>query len=292
MKKLLLIALIVSLAVLLASIPRGETESKIVPAAGESVHPNQFFMPEYFSPRPEGEQESSDNRIDGAVVPHHLLAHQLISQVFSRFRQQEPSLLVLVGPNHHNRGERIITGTWDWQTPFGTVEVDREVVGKLLDAAPVKQDDMVLDSEHSIGNLMPFIKFYLPETKVVPLILHHDVSRQEAKLLAEQLNEVTDEGAVIIASVDFSHYLTREEAQQKDRETMAALKADNLGRIFSMGNDYLDSPASLGVLFTAMDARGLNEFKVLANTNSGMILKNDLIETTSYFSLVFECGYK
>ena len=287
MKKILLIIFLVWLALFCLSFSRQETANEILPGAMEPAHPNKFFLAECFNPDVANKFEILQAKIQGAVVPHHLLAHQLISEVFVQLQRQQPSLIILVGPNHYNRGERILTGTWSWQTPFGTVETEGEVIEELLKSSPVQKNDRVLGMEHSLGNLMPFIKFYLPETKVVPLIFHRNVTNKEAKLLAAQLNNVLKNDTVIIASVDFSHYLTREEAEEKDLETLAALKDKNMGRIFTMGNDYLDSPASLGLLFAAMENQGLQDFTVLTNTNSGIILGNDLIETTSYITLVF-----
>ena len=134
---------------------------------------------------------------------------------------------------------------------------------------------------------MPFIKYYLPQAKVVPIILHHDLSLEEANTLGTLIAEEAGEGAVVVASVDFSHYLTRQEAEEKDKETLEALRQGNMGQIFSFGNDYLDSPPSLGVLFSVMKSWEITDFTVVKNTNSGEVLKNDQMETTSYFTMVF-----
>ena len=52
-----------------------------------------------------------------------------------------------------------------------------------------------------------------------------------------------DDNTVILASVDFSHCLMPDEAEEKDKETIYALKTWNLGRS-TMGDEYLDSPPS------------------------------------------------
>jgi len=228
------------------------------------------------------------DKIRGAVVPHHLLAHALIEEVFDHLRADPAPLVVLIGPNHFNKGGKILTSSWGWQTPFGTVDADKDGVDWLLGLTSVKEDPEVFKEEHSMGNLMPFIKYYLPEARVVPIILHHDVSPQEARQLANRLSHLEDSGAVILASVDFSHYLTREQAEEKDAETLKVLESGNTGRLFTMDNDYIDSPASLGTLLYAMEGLGIDGFTLLGNTNSGVILKNDLIETTSYMTLLLK----
>lgn len=251
-----------------------------------ATHSNSFFDARYFRPETV-ENKSFDGRIYGAVVPHHLLAHSMIAQVFARLQQEKPSRLILLGPNHKNLGARILTSSLGWETPFGTVETDEGGINQLLGSDLVKKDDKAFSTEHSMGNLMPFIKHYLPDAKIVPIIFHHDVSKKEAALIAEQLSPLIDEDTVIIASVDFSHYLPRREAEEKDEETLKAMETKNLSTLFSMGNDHLDSPASLGTLFLAMGAQDIEDFTLLDHTNSGMLLGNDLIETTSYMTMIF-----
>jgi AmmeMemoRadiSam system protein B len=234
------------------------------------------------------EQYNLEGTILGGVVPHHLLAGSLIADLLAALVPQKPEVIILVGPNHHNLGGRLITGFSAWQTPEGLVETEEKIVQTLLEKSIVGQDEQVLSQEHSIGSLVPLIKHYLPQTKIVPLILHHDVSLKEVdKLLAVLEPWLEEEKCVLLASVDFSHYLTREQAEEKDRFTLKVMKNFDYPTLFHLDNDYLDSPASLATVFRYAENKGLQEFQVLVNTNSGQILQNDFIETTSYFSLVF-----
>jgi AmmeMemoRadiSam system protein B len=255
--------------------------------APKATHPNTFYDPRLFKTISPEDIKPFEGRVYGAVVPHHLLAHELIGEVFAKLAKRPPPLIILLGPNHYNLGNRILTCSLAWQTPFGRVEVDDDIVDELLKTKLVKQDDRPFTKEHSIGNLMPFIKYYLPDTKVVPIIFHHDVSKKEAEQIAQCLSNYVDKGAVVIASVDFSHYLSREKAEQKDQETIKAMKERDFDKLLSFGNDHLDSPASLVTLFFTMERQGITEFEILAHTNSGILLGNDLIETTSYITLVF-----
>lgn len=274
---------------LLSFTPRTrEAENPQPHEASRATHPNNFFDPQYFNPHASEEEEISGGRICGAVVPHHLLAHRLIAEVYLQLQKNPPSLLILLGPNHQNRGTRILTSGLGWQTPFGTVEADQEVVEQLLGTHTVKKDDHAFTEEHSMGNLMPFVKYYLPNTKVVPIIYHHVVSKKEAVLMANHLTKLVEDGAVIIASVDFSHYLTRREAEEKDEKTLKVMREKNLDTLFTMGNDYLDSPAALGTLFFAMENQGIQDFTLLEHTNSGILIGNDMIETTSYMTMLFQ----
>lgn len=231
---------------------------------------------------------SDKGRIIAGIVTHHLTAGHLTARLMEMLAQQNPAVIVLVGPNHYNSGAKIITGAYDWQTPAGRVETDKEVVANLSGGGLVAIDDAVLEKEHSIGAVAPFIKYYLPETKLVPLILHPDVSLEEVDAVLQLLESaLAGRDYVVLGSVDFSHYLTRREAEEKDKITLQVMQDFDYGALYAMDSSHLDSPPSLSTVFRYAEQRGVKEFKVLDHTNSGLILQNDLIETTSYFTLVF-----
>lgn len=287
MKKLLFIAVLIWGIVSFAAVSGDHPGTSVKPGSFPQVHPDVFFEPGHFYTESFSESFSFEN-IRGGVIPHHLLADKLIARVFHQIKSQAPATIILIGPNHKNEGELMITSSLGWQTPFGVVDVDEKLLLEICQACPlVEEDDRIMASEHAMGNIMPFIKYYLPETKVVPLILRHSVTMEEAGALGDRLAELMTDNTMILASVDFSHYLTSDEAEKKDRETISALKNWNLGRIFAMGDDYLDSPPSIGILFRAMNKLGLDDFTVLNHTNSGILLGNKNIETTSYITLLF-----
>jgi len=286
MKKLFFVAVLVWVIVAYAAVSGGRTGTSVKPGSFPPVHPNTFFEPGNFYTG-EFSESLSFTGIKGGVIPHHLVADKLIARVFNQLKSQQPGTIILIGPNHQNTGDRMITSSLGWHTPFGVVEVDQKLLEAVCKSAPVKQNDKIMAKEHAMGNIMPFIKYYLPETKVVPLIFHHDISLDEAGALGEKLAGLIDDDTIVLASVDFSHYLTSDEAEKKDQETISALKAGNMGRIFTMNDDYLDSPASIGVLFKTMNKLEMNDFTVLNHTNSGVLLGNKNIATTSYITLLF-----
>lgn len=287
MRKILVVITIVSLLALLSGCQKNDAKK------GEGTnpsHPSSFVSRQDLYSLLDKEKPAKSvpaGRVVAAVAPHHLVAGQLIVELMQAMAKDNPELVIVVGPNHPNSGGKVITGFYDWQTPEGRVKTEGKVVGVLIEKGLAVKDEDVLAKEHSIGTHMPFIRHYLPEARVVPIILHHDVSLNEVDGLVAALEPYINEKTVILSSVDFSHYLKRQEAEAKDRETLALMKAFNYSTLFRLGNDYLDSPASLAFAFRRAQKEGIEEFTLLDNTNSGIIMKNDLIETTSYFTLVF-----
>ncbi|HHY27353.1 MAG TPA: AmmeMemoRadiSam system protein B [Desulfitobacterium dehalogenans] len=256
---------------------------------GVSIHPSFVTQHELSTALAKGSTNPTfiDGRIISVVMPHHLVADRLIVNAMAALARQEPRLVIVVGPNHFNKGGKVITGASGWQTPAGILPSEENLVKHLKEKGLAVIDEEVLAQEHSIGALVPFIKHFLPESKILPIILHHDVSIREVDALLSGLAPLMDEKVVLIASVDFSHYLTRSEAQAKDLETLEVMKDFDYATLLRLNNDYVDSPISLATAFRLAEKEGIRTFTILDNTNSGIIMQNDTIETTSYFTLMF-----
>ena len=234
----------------------------------------------------EPSEDSQD--IIGGVIPHHLLASFMIADFFDRLKEQNPQTIILIGPNHFEKGDFIVLSSlYDWQTPFGRVQADQEIIADLVDSNLARIDESTLSQEHAIGSVTPFINFYLPRAKIVPIVLSPNMKQEQALILAEKLSLHASPKTVIIASVDFSHYLHGSEETKKDEITLEAMKNFNYSKLYTMNSDYLDSYNSVAVLLMAMEKKGIDDFKVLNHTNSSEILGDNSIETTSYFEVVF-----
>lgn len=255
-----------------------------------SNHPAVFFDEGLFYNGIKQAQQNTktiNHHIAGGIVPHHLYASFVIAGFFQVISLQKPKTIILLGPNHYEKGHaKIITSKMGWQTPFGVLEPDQQFIGELLQN-DVKIDEQVVSKEYSVAGLMPFIKYYIPDSAVVPLLLSGSLTQEETKHIAQSLKRLIDKDTIIIASVDFSHNLSNQQAQEKDAITLDALKNFNYRMLFSFGNDYTDSPASLVTLLQTMELCGSTKSEILAHTNSGELQKNNSISTTSYFSIIY-----
>ncbi len=176
----------------------------------------------------------------------------------------------------------MLTSDLAWATAFGPVEPDHEWIRRLSDSGLVEIESSVLTTEHSIAGIMPAIKYYLPEARVVPLILNGDMTRAEAQRLSQALVGQWDKGAVLVSAVDFSHYLVRSEAERYDAITLDAIRTFDTSALSRFDDRYLDSPPSISVLMYTMIELGAGEFVLLENTNSGALAEDQLAPTTSY----------
>ncbi|HEY3314080.1 MAG TPA: AmmeMemoRadiSam system protein B [Bacillota bacterium] len=246
-----------------------------------------------------GAGEASDSasavaRPVAAVVPHHLIGARLIAGLLAYLADEPPTTLVIVGPDHRNAGPPVGVGTADWQvgggegTVVGTVAVDQALVGRLLRERIGVEANEVQAGEHSLGNMLPFVRRYLPETRVVTLSLRGDLAREQAIGLGRFLRSWKADGQLfVLASIDFSHYLDRGQADRCDALTLTALRRGDWDRLFTLGPNYLDSPAALAVAFAFAGSLDQPKPLVVEHLNSATVLGQPALrETTSYFLMV------
>ena len=225
----------------------------------------------------------------GGIVPHHLLADSLISSFFASMSTAEPELVFILGPNHKRVGnKKISTGHWDWQTPYGLLESDDAAVESLVEGSQAGEDFDLLEVEHSISSLVPYVKYYMPEARLVPLVLHGNLGIEGSKELALKIREAAGSRKwIVIGSIDFSHYLPPDAANKMDKVTLEAIKAGDLKAISRMDNDNLDSPPSLMTVLEIMRNEGEHEMKLTGHSNSAEVAGIYSESTTSYFTMMF-----
>ncbi|NMC35646.1 AmmeMemoRadiSam system protein B [Candidatus Beckwithbacteria bacterium] len=256
------------------------------------VHQVRFFEPQLFfegiKANKSREQASVLSNIRGGIIPHHLLASQILAEFFQILGGQDIETVILLGPNHYETGEsKILTSACAWQSPVGQVEPDIAIIEKLTKNEVVTPDETVIDNEHSVSGLMPYIATFLPKAKVVPIVLSATLSKEELENLIANLALVTNQKTVVVASVDFSHNLDSAHAAANDQLTLRLIKQKNYNELMSLDNRYLDSPVCIVTLVSLMDSLGASQSRVLQNTNSGELYNQPNVAGTSYASILY-----
>ncbi len=224
----------------------------------------------------------------GGIVSHHDLNSDMIASFFSELSARRTvKTFIILGPNHANRGAPASGGCLRWTTPLGAVDSDCTTLTALTASGLVARDDNVLRDDHAVLTLLPFIRYYFPEAKVVPVLLTSEMTPKRSEQLALGLSAYAPADAFVLASLDFSHYLPIEQAQEKDIATLAAIQSRDYGAIARFDNDYVDSPWALITLMRAMERAGADVPSVLGHGNSGNLSGGDRTETTSYFNILY-----
>ena len=230
----------------------------------------------------------SGQRVVAGIIPHHLLAADLIADFFRNLEGEAVDAVVLLGPNHFSAGQSdLITSAYDWQTPYGVLSHDAELLTGLQGIGAVAEE-AVMHGEHAITSEVAFIKRTFPRATFLPVILKPGVEEQAATALAEALFKISQNKKILVlASVDFSHYKTSPEAQRDDQRSIAAIRSFDFRGVYQI---EADSPPSI---YTLLKFSQLNRarFSLLANTNSALLAgKPGLLSTTSYVTGFFVQG--
>jgi MEMO1 family protein len=233
----------------------------------------------------------------GAIVPHHLLASDFITRALRAIPIENRRRMILIGPNHRDIGiHKVITGTHVWRSKWGRTGSDDEMVNRLLSLdipdesgkALVGIEPDVVQNEHSIYNIIPFVSNMAPDASVIPLVLSGKLSLQELQTLSDVLLKTIPEGTSVIASVDFSHNLKSSGATRNDAVTQKLIDTGDYQKLLRLGNEFLDSPAAIVLVHLLSRGRGGKHIEILGHSNSGIITGNTDGATTSYFSIIFK----
>ncbi|MEW6068824.1 MAG: AmmeMemoRadiSam system protein B [Nitrospirota bacterium] len=241
----------------------------------------------YRSSQPEACKQEN-GIIRGGIVTHHFLASRLMVDFFECLASQaEPERIILIGPDHFAKGVYPITvSALPWKTPFGELPADESIVSRIKELLNLSDDVEAFSGEHSIGIIVPFIRYYFPRSKIIPIIIQGQISMYtlvELKQIISQL--LNDHKTLVLLSMDFSHNQTSEEADQRDENSRDAILQLDCKRISELD---IDCRHGLFLLMATLKELKTMNIYFRQHTNSAKItgLKN-LKDITSYYTIFF-----
>jgi AmmeMemoRadiSam system protein B/AmmeMemoRadiSam system protein A len=173
------------------------------------------------------DEDAVKEDVIGLVSPHagYMYSGPVAGAVISRVKFKDS--FIIIGPSHTGRGKTFsIMTEGTWKTPLGDVEIDSELGSKLLSLSRHLEEDYAAHQyEHSIEVQLPFLQYFKPDIKIVPIVLgyaegttYEEIGREIARAVKELNKEV-----VIIASSDMSHYEPQDSAVRKDHLAIEAI---------------------------------------------------------------------
>lgn len=215
--------------------------------------------------------------LKGMILPHHMVPLDQIQIMYER--AESPSHILLISPDHMTSSNRhVLTTLKSWRVDNQVVHNNNELTHAFLNLPFVYEDDGEISREHGIYGHIPYIQVFYPEADLSVLAFSKMTTREEI----DEILAIIPDDVFILASIDFSHYLTKSEAYQKDETTLRIMKERSWEDIFRLSDSYYDSPACL-YLFLKYASKHNYELVVYDHKNSGDYLGDHLKETTSYF---------
>jgi AmmeMemoRadiSam system protein B len=207
--------------------------------------------------------------------------------------------VIVAGPSHYVpfRGVSIFAGE-SAVTPLGEVRVDQEAARFLMDFdSHIAEIPPAFAREHSVEVHLPMIQTYLPQARVVPLVMGQGLE-QAVKPLAEGLLALSKKKKFIfIASSDLSHYPIYQTAVKADHELLEALLTGDEKKVEQtdkriMGRGYPEYHCThcgrepVSTLLRFAHGMGAGRIKLLDYRNSGDVT-GDHSRVVGYSAMAF-----
>ncbi|MCP4308567.1 MAG: AmmeMemoRadiSam system protein B, partial [bacterium] len=147
-------------------------------------------------------------RVSGLTVPHHLVAADLIARAFAVAAGNRYDKIILLSPDHFKRSRlSFATTRRDFDTVFGVVPSAVSDVERLVLSSLIAEDSSVLEKEHGVAAILPYIRHYFPDTPVIAVTVAIRSTVADWEQFLVDLAPSITKRTLIVQSTDFSHYL-------------------------------------------------------------------------------------
>ena len=161
------------------------------------------------------------------IVPHagYIYSGKLEAEGIQHIKPDIKNVFIFA-PSHYERLYGCAICDYDeFETPLGNIQVNRKLVQETAKLCDCNIENKAFEKEHSIEVQLPFIKYFLPDAKIVPILY----GCENFKNLCETLEHFWEnpDNAFIISS-DLSHFYPEKEASKIDNYTARMIEENNL----------------------------------------------------------------
>jgi MEMO1 family protein len=160
------------------------------------------------------------------IVPHagYIYSGPVAASAYAQLAPLRDRIrrVILLGPCHRVPLRGLAATSADYfETPLGSVEIDREAIDRIISLPQVQMFDSTHAQEHSLEVQLPFLQEVLADFTLVPLVVG-DADAEEVDEVLELLWG-GDETLFVISS-DLSHYHDYRSARELDSRTSHAIE--------------------------------------------------------------------
>ncbi len=233
---------------------------------------------------------SADRKIVAAIVPHagYEYSGAIAAHVYARIAAERPPETVLIlGVDHHGLSAGAALSERAWLTPIGPTSVDADLV-HALEHPPLAVDEAAHAAEHSIEVQLPFLEYVLPKPRFVPLEVALGPYDFLDDVAAVVRRAIEGRDVLVLASTDFSHYVSPATARRLDRLAIDAILAADPRRLYDTVAEHRISMCGIApttVLLAALAGRAVTP-TLLRWGHSGEVAPSS--EVVGYAAIVLE----
>ena len=240
----------------------------------------------------------NEKDIIGAILPHagHIYSGHETVPLFKylNVKQVLPDTIVILHPNHSGFGPTIaMDDNLHWKNDVGEMSIDSELASQL----DYPRDRSAHENEHSAEVLIPFIQHYLPydDLMILPLCLQH-INGEMARKLAGDIYagaNFLSRNILVIASSDFSHFLSPEEGFKRDQKVLSMIDKKDIDGVVETVIENRISVCGYSPIMVLMAYAELVDpaysSRIVARGHSGDVHPSN--EVVDYISMLFEGKY-
>jgi len=190
------------------------------------------------------------------LVPHHNVYKEIRAELLQKINQDRliTNHIILIGPSHFAPNPSgIYYGDY--------YKFDKKLFDKI--DFPITLNNDLIKSDHTFYNLVPDLKAYFPQAKIIPILMGEKYSFEKLELLILKLKKYCTRDCLILASIDFTHYTNQYLANKWDKKTIKALQNFDFE---SIKNAKIDSPQSLYIFSKYSYLNNIKKFNLYKNT--------------------------
>jgi len=178
----------------------------------------------YFNSISPTDTDTKCSNIRAMIVPHagYIYSGYSANLAFRELKNQDIKTLVVIGPSHKVYFDGISVAYYDqYETPFGDLVIDKKLISTLISNFDIHFYPKA-HQEHSTEVQMPFIKYYLPNVKIVELVY----SNVDTNKLAHMIDFcLQDDSVACVISSDLSHFYDIDKAKELDTICLKAISS-------------------------------------------------------------------
>lgn len=199
------------------------------------------------------------------VAPHHNVVATIRQRLLGQLsrRRLVTNTVILISTDHFGKNQHRIVTTSRNDSLFPLAVADNEAIY----------------ADHGIMNMIPDIYRNFPQAQVFPLILGNEVRITELEQLFVQILSHCGADCVVIASVDFSHYLPAAIAMTHDAFSIQALSNLDAKKAWQAETD---SPQTLWLTVKLAESWHAPRWVTHIQTNSSVMINDPWYESTSH----------
>ncbi|OGS45125.1 MAG: hypothetical protein A2539_00575 [Elusimicrobia bacterium RIFOXYD2_FULL_34_15] len=238
-----------------------------------------------------------ESKIIGLISPHagYVFSGQTASWTYKQIEGKKFDTIFLIGSSHNFpiKGAALWTAG-KFSTPLGDINIDKEIIEKLLSSKIIQSNSETHMPEHSLEVQLPFLQRTVSgDFKIVAILINDTQYYKEVSQVIANVIIASKKKVLLVASTDMTHYPTKKDAEMVDKNILDAIAKFNSAELIKTDEKLMSKGITelhctlcgLPAVLTVMEASkllGANKAIILNYSNSAESKYGDANRVVGY----------